>query len=565
MEDQIQHKINKVLQLYINSKIHISIDEAHKIAKKSPNYYESWKILALVLLKAQQYREAIDPLKKAISKNKSDFSLYFNLGVSEKNIGNFDNSIDSFKKCLELNPQNSHSYKNISDIYMVSGYYNEAISFLEKAIEIDPINAEYHNNLGIIQKKKNQHEEAIIHFQKAIENNKSYFLAHQNLASTLRDIGRYKEALDSYDKALKIKPNSSKIYREIGITNYYLRDFKESIFNLEKAFEIDPENLQALTFLFRLYLSHRELIKEYSSKMIKWYSVSQNFNTANQQNIENKNWCGESGLKILVTKAKDIGDQLLYSSMLIDLANISKSVIVECDKRLFSILKRSLPNNVFFIESRKEIISNKIYDKEIKAYQLIYFFCKDVNSFMTSQGYLKHDSNETLRFKESLKDTKKKRIIGISWKTLNKNKLAKKRNIDLEILIKSIWKDDVLLLNLQYGDVNEEIELVSEKLGIKIHQIENINNFYNLDSLASIISACNMVVTIDNTVGHLSGSLGVDTKLLLDYTPSPIWGLKENSSYIYNSIKIFRQKKPDDWSNVYSELKSELLSNLENS
>ena len=38
-----------------------------------------------------------------------------------------------------------------------------------------------------------------------------------------------------------------------------------------------------------------------------------------------------------------------------------------------------------------------------------------------------------------------------------------------------------MLLNLQYGDVNEEIELVSEKLGIKIHQIENINNFYNLE------------------------------------------------------------------------------------
>jgi tetratricopeptide (TPR) repeat protein len=390
-------------------------------------------------------------------------------------------------------------------------------------------------------------------------------LAHQNLASTLRDMGRYKEALNSYNKALKIKPNSSKIYREIGITNYYLRDLKESIFNLEKALEIDPENVQASTFLFRLYLSHNELVNEYSSKIINWYSASQNTNTDSQQNIENKNWRGESDLKILVTKAKDIGDQLLYSSILIDLAKISKSVIVECDKRLSSILKRSLPKNVFFIENRQDIISNKAYDREIKAYQLIYFLRKDINSFMTSQGYLKNDSNETLRFKSSLKDTINKRIIGISWKTLNKNKLAKKRNIDLEMLIKSIWKNDVLLLNLQYGDVNEEIELVSEKLGIKIHQIENINNYYNLDSLASIISACSMVVTIDNTVGHLSGSLGVDTKLLLDYTPSPIWGLKENSSYIYKSIKIFRQKKSDDWSNVYSELKSDLLSNLKNS
>ena len=79
--------------------------------------------------------------------------------------------------------------------------------------------------------------------------------------------------------------------------------------------------------------------------------------------------------------------------------------------------------------------------------------------------------------------------------------------------------------------------------------------------MASLVSACDLIVSIDNFTVHLAGSLGKETKLLLPYTMDSRWGLDDNFSYIYDTVKIFRQTELKNWDKILNTLKNDIIKN----
>ena len=67
-------------------------------------------------------------------------------------------------------------------------------------------------------------------------------------------------------------------------------------------------------------------------------------------------------------------------------------------------------------------------------------------------------------------------------------------------------RPDLQLVNLQYGDVEEEILKLKHECDIEVINLPQINKFHDLDGLASLMAACNKVVSVNATV-HLAGAL----------------------------------------------------------
>jgi hypothetical protein len=72
----------------------------------------------------------------------------------------------------------------------------------------------------------------------------------------------------------------------------------------------------------------------------------------------------------------------------------------------------------------------------------------------------------------------------------------------------------------------------------------------NLSSTAYALSGMDLVITVDTALAHLSGALGVPTLLLLPYLPDWRWMLERDDSPWYPSMRLYRQAKPGDWSEV---------------
>ena len=62
------------------------------------------------------------------------------------------------------------------------------------------------------------------------------------------------------------------------------------------------------------------------------------------------------------------------------------------------------------------------------------------------------------------------------------------------------------------------------------------------------------VLCVDTSVAHLAGALGVETHILLPFTPDWRWGLEVCDTPWYPSVTLHRQDAPGDWQPVLSAL-----------
>ena len=117
---------------------------------------------------------------------------------------------------------------------------------------------------------------------------------------------------------------------------------------------------------------------------------------------------------------------------------------------------------------------------------------------------------------------------------------------------------DITLVNLQYGDVDEEIREFKNETGLDVLQCTSVDNREDLDGLASLIEMCDLVVSTSNVTIHLAGALGKETWVLLPYVTHFWWLLDRTDSIWYPSLKLYRQKKSGDWEDICDKLREDL-------
>ena len=89
---------------------------------------------------------------------------------------------------------------------------------------------------------------------------------------------------------------------------------------------------------------------------------------------------------------------------------------------------------------------------------------------------------------------------------------------------------------------------------ISVTQVDSIDIYNDIDSFSSLIDACDLVVSIDNSTVHLAGSLGKKTFVLLPKVSDWRWMLKENFTPWYKSLKLFRQDTDNNWTEVINKI-----------
>ena len=95
----------------------------------------------------------------------------------------------------------------------------------------------------------------------------------------------------------------------------------------------------------------------------------------------------------------------------------------------------------------------------------------------------------------------------------------------------------------------DEINFIKSNFKTGIEQFNDINLFDDIESVASIIQSCDIVITCSNSTAHLAGALGKDTYLLIPFSRGKLWYWTDVSgkSYWYPTIHIFKQKRPNSW------------------
>ena len=271
--------------------------------------------------------------------------------------------------------------------------------------------------------------------------------------------------------------------------------------------------------------------------------------TSNQEwpTKSNKKWGGEEDTDLVLWREQGIGDDILFLGLVMEAYKRTRFLTVYTDSRLISLCERGMPGVVF--KPYKNKIDDEDFDYHLPMGSLPRLFRSDIKDFEnTVTGYLKADKErvESLREELGLGD---KKVVGISWKSI-KSLHTQKKSLSLKEF-GTLFKDlDIVLLNLQYGDVDNEIKEFTKSTGIEVLQCGSVDNREDLDGLAALIELCDLVVSTSNVTVHLAGALGKETWVLLPYVANFWWLLDRTDSIWYPTLRLYRQKKFQDWGNV---------------
>ena len=75
---------------------------------------------------------------------------------------------------------------------------------------------------------------------------------------------------------------------------------------------------------------------------------------------------------------------------------------------------------------------------------------------------------------------------------------------------------------------------------------------------AALMKTLDLVISIDTSVVHLAGAMGVPVWAMLPHASCWRWFYDESQSTLYPSMRLFRQPKFNDWESVVLAIKKQL-------
>ena len=429
---------------------------------------------------------------------------------------------EALKQGLDLLPKNGKNsilLNTLGIVFRRIGDIDKALQFTKKALKYNPSFLPAKTSLASIYLEKGRPKKAIGELEAILDQDPKNGNARTNLAYAYKFLGNHKEALSHYRVIVGSNKNNFKGRFHLGITQITMGFFKEGWQQYEYRWKVKP---------------FRE---------VKWPFAREEM------------WNNEEGKRVSLWKEQGIGDEIIFLGLVPEAKERSQSLAVYIDPRLVPLCERSMPGIKFFGDTKE--FEKQAFDYHMPMGSLPRLFRSDIKDFdRTAHGYLKADKLrvDILRREMGLED---KRVIGISWKSIRSLTTSKKSMMlkDFGVMFKGM---DVVLLNLQYGDVQEEIDEFTQATGIEILQCESVDNREDLDGLAALIELCDLVVSTSNITIHLAGALGKETWVLLPYVANFWWLLDRTDSIWYPALRLYRQKTLDDWGGVLSNINKDL-------
>jgi Flp pilus assembly protein TadD len=580
-----QAQLKSLLEHYQNGRFSEAEKLAISLTQQFPKHQFGWKVLGALLKQNGRVIDSLTAMQKSVQLAPRDYEAHSNLGVTLQELGRLEEAEASCTRSIALKPDFAKAHSNLGVTLQEMGRLEEAEASYKQAIALKPDLAEAHSNLGVTLQEMGRLEEAEASYKQAIALKPDYPEAHFNLGNAQQELGRLEEAEASYKQALKIKPDYAEVYYNMGnalkdkgdleaaIESYKQAlkikpNYAEVYYNMANALQdkgnsesaidsykhatkIKPDYAEAYHNMSLVNLSLQDFKAGWSLFEWRW-KLKKVF--GNPLKSSKPLWRPTKKQRVLLWCEQGIGDEIMFASLISDLYSSSSKLIVMTDKRLIPLFRRSFPDDIDFRPSN-EVVSETEYDSQIPMGSVPLYFRQSIDSFKSSaQGWLCASSVKAKNLRSRLLSNDSETLIGISWHTTAHLSGAQNRLIPLNQIAQMLHAPKVRLVSLQYGDFVNDVKKLSTDYGIKVAQITEIDNMNDIDGLAALISACDRIVSIDNTTVHLAGALGKETKVLLPYACDWRWGQSSQDSYWYDSVQLYRQTKIGDWEHVIKQL-----------
>jgi tetratricopeptide (TPR) repeat protein len=530
-------KLNTALKYYENGNFIKAKKVCEEILKKNLDDYSTAHLLGKIEFACKNYKDAIAILKKLLVKDSKNHQILIDLGDSYDADQNLYMAVECYHEAINLKSTDDLVYAKCASVLIKLKQYQLGLNLYSKAYYLNTSNNSHLIGIANANDMLGNFEIALEIYRKVLVQEPLNVAALLLKGEIYRKIGKYQESINCAEAVLSISSKETKALLLRGVTRKDQGLFESALQDYRLILDINPGMEGVKYNIGLIYLAQAKYNDGWMYYESRWRTGDFKF----QKLASNRpSWNKEKKGKLLVWAEQGIGDEIMFSSMLNEVASDIETLIVMVDKRLITLFERSFNKSIKFIDSKMDLTSVD-YDYQIPMGSLCMFYRKEEASFINVESpYLIPDQNLIDKYRGLINLNSARKIIGISWKSSNPiNGL--KRGVSLLDLIEKYLDKNTYFLNLQYGDVSDEIEELKEKKGVELINIKDVDNMRDIEGLASLIMNCDEVISIDNSTVHLAGALGKKTSVLLPENAEWRWQLNRTDTPWYPSLTLFRK------------------------
>ncbi|MDR2756703.1 MAG: tetratricopeptide repeat protein [Planctomycetaceae bacterium] len=501
----------------------------------------------------EYFLEALHQLETSTEKNsdtlKSQAVLQFHLGLAYRALGQNREAVNIFCESYKLDPNSTDLILNLGQLYFELDQLEESISCFKNATVLQPENASAWLTLGYLYTLRNRHAEAIPVLLEAVHLDSSSPEACFFLAESLRKEERFEESILYYQRLFPVGMEWSHAIHGCGQSLLALGDFENGWDAME----------------FRLVNTFGTWERHHLSN---WNKNSANDrihkNCINKFDLENKDENDNEQKTVLAYSEEGIAADIMFASCLPDLINNVGHCVIECESSLHSLFRRSFPRATVVPLTTDIVDLNKncwglSLDEQIAFGSLPRYFRRQKEDFPIRKAYLVPDRECIAKWSNRLLEISGVTKIGIlwqgSWTAEPEHQTAlpmfELRNLMLRHQSDAAW------ICLQHGSKQKEIEQYRRNISLQVHLYPEVFQ-YDLDEMAGLLAALDLVITPPGYMANLAGALGTKTWLILPAKADWRWNLSREKCLWYPTFRVYRQAIGQSWSELFATVGSDL-------
>jgi tetratricopeptide (TPR) repeat protein len=437
----------------------------------------------------------------------------YKLAVQHQEAGHIATAEQMLRQVIAGDPRHAEALHRLGVLNYDLGRLDLALQLLQQAAALNPNDVRFLGNLGRALGCLRRHEEEIAVYQRIIALRPDLPEAHYSLGLALEGSGRFYEAADAHRRAEGL-----------------------------------PANLgQARVHRAQLLLLTGDFANGWRAHEDRWLVA----HPKDVRKFPQPRWDGNRlpAARILLHAEQGLGDTIQFIRYAPLVKERVGHVIVQCP----SVLRRLLQGTCGIDQLIDERDDLPAFDVWLPLLTLPLIFQTDAASMPAKLPYLFAKPQAADDWRRRLSQLSPGVNVGLRWAGRRDNNIDGQRSLSPQQLLALSGIKGVNFISLQKDDGSAALILPAE-----MDLIDWTSELHDLADTADLISALDLVISVDTSVAHLAGALGKQTWLMIPFAPDWRWQLGRDDSPWYPTMRMFRQPKVGDWNTLLLNVRREL-------
>lgn len=506
--------------------------------------------------------EALADYDRTIAARTDHGKAHNNRGLVLALLGRREEALASYDRAVRYQRHPAEVYVNRGNLLRDLGDLDAALASYDQAIALRPDLAEPYANRAVVLHSLGRLDAALASCDQAIARDPSHARAYSNRGMVLIDLRDWDAALASYDRAVALQPNFATAYYNRGNLQYELGHPAQALASYEAALVHDPHLVEARFNRSLTLLLAGDFARGWPEYELRWNEQASPVSRSKRQWAQPL-WRGEeslTGCRILLHSEQGLGDTIQFCRYAPRVAQLGARVILEVPRPLAALLARL--EGVAEIRIQGEPLP--AFDYHCPLMSLPLAFRTTLATIPAPIPYLSSDPQRRRHWGEKLGARTKPRV-GLVWsggyrpdqpelKLVNR-----RRNIALAAFA-PLRHEGIEFVSVQKGEPAESELRDLMREGWQGPQIRDYSSeIQDFADTAALLEELDLLISVDTATAHLAGAMGKPVWLLNRFDTCWRWLLERSDTPWYPTMRLYRQRRPEDWSSVIEQVRQDLL------